>query len=160
MTAPMFDHEGFVDMSTFDATDPDLAVAPAVLDQLRHALVTAPVPMIADEEWDAALQRAVTAGAVDVAGDAAEPANELDGPSDDLVVDGFTLDDLVPRPYDGDGDADDARPMDLASPSEPWDGVGHAWRDEHPFGDDAGDAGHEGHAPFADPDLPDHDEQG
>jgi hypothetical protein len=125
MTAPSFDPDGFVDMSQFDATDPDVAVGADVLGALRNALVTGSVPELSDDRWAEALDRAVGSDDLAWAGDPAFDAGTLD------------VDALVPPVHEDEAGAAEDIDASEPSPAPDWLGLDDGWRDgHHPLGDE------------------------
>jgi hypothetical protein len=153
MSGLVFDENGMVDMSAFDAVDPDVALAPEVLDRVRSLMVAAPVPVLPDAEWD-------------------EVVSLVIGPDDHRAGDDAALHSLwgfdhhAPRDSHGsdhgpewhevhrhgdrgsvDHSAHDSLPADDVRPADGWpDGHDHGHRGESwqdPFGDHHG---HDHHA--------------
>jgi hypothetical protein len=87
MSGPVFDEYNMIDMSAFTATDPDDAISPSELDAVRHVLVTAPVPELPGQTWQAYLERS---SAWHKPGGAGTAAIESAHPS------GVNIDDLIP----------------------------------------------------------------
>ena len=77
--------DGFLDMSQFDATDPDTALDPHAYDQLHHAIVNAHAPVPGSRLFDSWIQTALdqahhgpdTSGLVPGVAEGHEPQDDL-----------------------------------------------------------------------------------
>lgn len=89
MSELRFDHDGFVDMSTFRATDPDAALGPSALAGLRDSLVAGRIPELDDASWSGMVRGAVNASA------------SAAGPDDLTATYGLQPEHLLPAPAAG-----------------------------------------------------------